>query len=289
MSDPPRIYVGVAAVHDLLFVVGGLEKGSGEARMVTVFDTKAGAWQTLDPLPAGFERPNVAGVGDKLYILGALESKQVLAYDVVQHTWSTKAAVPVDVPRGNAAVGVHCSKILLAGGAAKGLSDNGLNTGVRQKDFLSYDTATDTWEHLPDLALARGYAMGAVVGNLFWMIGGSSGVARTDETTSFDLTRMEWTDQPPPPLSVSSAGISVLGGRIYLLGGIATSSGMIGPGTFVLDPVKTTRDKVTPMTTPRFAMGAATIGGRIYVPSGVAAVGRPDNFQPVSTFEVFVP
>jgi hypothetical protein len=286
MPGPPRRYPGVAALGDRVFVVGGLE--APESTTVTAYDTKKGTWETLQPLPMAFQVPNVASVNGTLYVLGGLEQKATLAYDAAHDQWLPRAPVPVDRGRGQSAVGVWGSKILIAGGIIPGLSANGLRTGMRQHEVLAYDTASDSWESLPDLALTRGYCMGAVVGDRFWVMGGSSDFARTDDVTVLDLTTRAWVDQVPLPVSLSSAGVAVLGGRVYLLGGVATSNGTIGPATLVLDPVWKVFDQAALMITPRFGTGAAVVGGRIYVPSGVAATGT-DKFDPVPTLEAFTP
>ena len=56
----------------------------------------------------------------------------------------------------------------------------------------------------------------------------------------------------------------------------------------MLDPVFKVFDQAAIMLTPRFAMGAATVGGRIYVPAGVAA-SPGGMFDAVLTLEVFIP
>jgi N-acetylneuraminic acid mutarotase len=291
MPGMPRRYAGVAAVGSRLFVVGGI---AGEAQEVAAFDTGTKKWETLDPLPIPIPMPNVAGVGGKLYVLGGADTRKIevrdtFAYDPVMRMWTPRAPIPLEKGRGVAAVGVHGTKILLAGGILPGLSANMLTTGMRVKEFLAYDTATDSWEQLPDLALPRGYASGAVVGDVFWVIGGSTDFVRTDQVDAFDLKAGQWMDRPPPPQTLSSCPTAVFGGRIYVMGGIATGSGMIGSDTQVLEPSIGRWTTASAMTTPRFATGAATIGDRIYVPTGVAITMPPAGVAPVNTLEVFVP
>jgi N-acetylneuraminic acid mutarotase len=213
----------------------------------------------------------------------------VLEYDVDTRRWTPKASVPVARGRGAAAVAVNGTKILMAGGVTAGQSANMLNTGVRQKDFLAYDTVTDTWQKLPDLALPRGYAAGAVTGNLFWVLGGSTDFVRTDQRDAFDLKAGQWIDKPPLPVTLSSLAAATLGGRVYVIGGIATGTGMITSETRVLDPMTASLVSVAPMKTPRFAMGAAAIGGRIYVPGGAALINPPSGFGATDALEVYIP
>ncbi len=286
MPDPPRMYVGVAAVRERLFVVGGLGR-AGEGQVVQSYDPKSDRWEAHEKLPREFSMPNVAGVGGKLYVLGGLGIAEVMEYDLDTRRWTAKTPMP-GPGRGVAAVGVVGPKILLAGGITPGKSGNMLNTGMRLSELLAYDTAKDEWEVLPEMALPRGYAMGAVLGNQFWVAGGSSDFVRTDQVDVFDLAMRKWLDRPPLPFTLSSAGVGVIKGRIYLVGGIATSTGMIAPETLLLDPATAKWSIAAPMTTPRFATGAAALGDRIYVPGGSALVA-PDVYAAVTTLEVFTP
>jgi N-acetylneuraminic acid mutarotase len=289
MTGTPRFYVGVAAVGKKVFVVGGTSQTVPTAPLeVDAYDTVTGTWERIEALPERFQMPNVAGVGGKLFVLGAVDVTTTMAYDVATRTWSRRAPMPVDRGRGQAAVGVWGKKIIVAGGVIPGRSGNDLATGMRKSEVLSYDTEADEWETLPELALTRGYCMGAVLGDQFWVMGGSSDFVRTDDVTMLDLQTRTWEDQPALPITLSSAGVSVLNGRVYVLGGIATGTGTIGPATLYLDPASKTFGEAEVMLTPRFGMGAATVDGRIYVPAGIAAVGE-NRFAAVPTFEVFIP
>jgi N-acetylneuraminic acid mutarotase len=287
MPGTPRFYVGVAAVGPRIFVVGGFGAGP-ESKEVTAYDTATGTWEILEPLPTNFQMPNVAAVGGRLFVVGGLDQKAVVEYDATGKTWMSRPEVPVPRGRGQSAVGVWGNKILIAGGVIPGKSANGLNTGVRQHEVLALDTDTLTWETLPDLSLTRGYCMGAVIGDRFWVMGGSSDFVRTDDVTVLDLKTKTWMDQPMLPITLSSAAVSILGGKVYLIGGVATGTGTIGPATLVLDPQALRFDEASVMLTPRFGMGAATVGDRIYVPAGIAA-STATMFAPVPTLEVFIP
>jgi hypothetical protein len=104
-----------------------------------------------------------------------------------------------------------------------------------------------------------------VTGNLFWVLGtGSTDFVRTDQRDAFDLKGASGSTKPPLPVTLSSLAAATLGGRVYVIGGIATGTGiMITSETRVLDPLTASLVSVAPMKTPRFAMGAAAIGGRI--------------------------
>ncbi|HEX3697183.1 MAG TPA: hypothetical protein VH374_17540 [Polyangia bacterium] len=289
----PRFYTGVGAAGGKIYVVGGTLGGTAfdtaaERFSVEVFDPPTGAWSALPNLPNAFIIPNVTGVGDQLFILGSLDTNLVYTYDATANAWVAKHSLPITGGRGGAAVGVSGTTIYLAGGVVRGLSANMLDTGVRQSTLLAYDTTSDTWQTLPELPLAVGYATGAVVNNQLWVMGGSTDFARTDQVLSFDLAKQQWAAQAPLPVGLSSATGAAIGQHIFLIGGIATAIGRINGDTLQIDLATSAWSTLAPLPTPRFAMGAAVVGGKIYVPTGEASTG--DNvFGPSDAFEVFTP
>ncbi len=285
MPDPPRFYLGAAAVGDRVFVIGG--NLAPESTLAQAFDTTTRSWATLDPLPSPFTMPSVAAVGDRLFVLGGLGSPKTIEYDAQGH-WAPRAPMPLMGGRGAAAVGVWGTKIVIAGGILPGQSNNMLNTGVRQVDVVAYDTASDTWQTLAPMTVARGYSMGAVVGDEFWVFGGSTNDERTAAVQTLDLVANRWIDDAPLDRTLSSAAVGVVGNHIYMLGGVASAVGTVEPDTLLYAPGSGTLTALAPMTTPRFASAAAVTGGRIYVAGGTV-VASPTDVHAVATFDVFTP
>ncbi|MEA2701088.1 MAG: hypothetical protein QOI66_5359 [Myxococcales bacterium] len=290
----PRFYTGAAAAGGKLYLIGGTTGGvsfntAPERFAADVFDPVTSAWAELPPLPVAFIMPNVASVADQLFVLGGLDTNQTFVYDAANRAWVAKKPIPVTPGRGGAAVGVSGTTVYLAGGAVRGQSANMLNTGMRQSTLFAYDTVVDDWQTLAELPMAVGYATGAVVNNQLWVMGGSTDFSRTDQVWTFDIAGGQWTTKTDPlPVGLSSATADVLGGRIYLIGGIATSIGRINGDTLVLDLATETWTTMTPLPTPRFAMGSGVIDGRIYVPTGEAELSM-DMFGATPAFEVFTP
>ncbi len=292
MPSQPRFYVGVAGARGKVFVVGGFN--DGDDRAVHAYDIAGGIWMLLARLPMAFKMPNVASVGapgaERLLVLGGLENNQTVEYDFATDTWKSLAPAPVERGRGAAAVSVKGDKVLVAGGVLRGQSANALNTGKRVSEFLAYDTLTDKWEQLASLPIATGYAMGAVLGNEFWVMGGSTDFVRTDQVLVYDFGSNMWGTAPALPRSLSSAAVAVLRGKVFLTGGIATSVGMISPDCMVLDPSTGQWSTVAPVTTARFGMGAAVVGDKMYVPTGLAGgVTDPNAFAASPALEVYIP
>ncbi|HEX2881907.1 MAG TPA: hypothetical protein VHO25_20440, partial [Polyangiaceae bacterium] len=121
-----------------------------------------------------------------------------------------------------------------------------------------------------------------------WVMGGSDTNERTDRVSAYDIADQTWSDKPLLPVSLSSAASGILQGRIYVTGGIASSSGVISNLTFVFDAARQSWQGAAPMPTPRFAMGAAVVDDKLYVPTGIMGE-NPMSFVPVGTFEVFDP
>jgi N-acetylneuraminic acid mutarotase len=285
MPDPARYYLGAAAVRNTIYVIGG--NAGPNAAVFQAFDTTTGTWQTLPSLPTQFEMATIAAVGDRLFILGALSTTTTLEFDGQGH-WLPRAVMPLAGGRGAAAVGVWGTKIVLAGGVIPGLSNNGLRTGVRQVDVVAYDTATDSWQMLAPMPVAVGYAMGAVLGDRFWVMGGSTNDERTNAVHVLDLAANQWHDVPPTDRTLSNAAVGVVAGRMYVMGGIASVTGMVSPETLIFDDGTSALIALAPMLTPRFAAAAASLGGRIYIAGGEIVVSATD-IHPVTTFEVFTP
>jgi N-acetylneuraminic acid mutarotase len=281
----PRFYVGVGAAKEKVFVIGGFRPA--DAKLVNAFDTRTSTWATIKPLPSDYSLPNVATVNDRLFVLGGLENPNALEYDFAKDDWIPRKPMPVERGRAGAAVGVWGNTVLLAGGVVKGQSANNLNTGVRMDSFYAYDVSTDSWTTLDPMPWENGYAMGAVVGNLFWVFGGSTNFARTDEALVYDVPNKVWMKaNMKVPVSLSSGAAAVLGGRIILTGGIATGSGTINQDTLVLDPVTTAWSTIATLPTPRFAMGAAVVGNRFYVPTGLGEVPTAAMYDAMPAMEV---
>jgi hypothetical protein len=285
MPDPPRFYLGAAALGDRVVVIGG--NLMPESALVQAFDTKARTWQTLDPLPTPMTMPSVAAVGDRLFVLGGLASEATIEYGSDGH-WAARAPMPLKGGRGAAAVGVWGTKIVIAGGIIPGISNNGLSTGVRQVDVVAYDTATDAWQTLAPMPVAVGYSMGAVVGDQLWVFGGSTNDERTSAVETLDLVGNRWIGAPPLDRTLSSAAVGVIGDRIYLVDGVASAVGTVSTDTLLYARDTGTLTALAPTPNPRYAAAGAVVGGSLYVAGGTVVASLMDVHS-VTTFDVFTP
>jgi N-acetylneuraminic acid mutarotase len=287
LDELPRYYVGAAAAQGRIFMIGGLSDGPEESA-VHAYDVAGDSWERLADLPMPVPMPNVAAVGERLFVLGGMAVNEAFEYDFEQDAWLEIAPLPVNTAPGGAAVGVQGDTVFLAGGAIPGLSANLLNTGVRVNGFYAYDTVADTWERLVRLPIAVGYSMGAVIDGEFWVIGGSDNTERTARVNAYDIEAGTWSDKPLLPISLSSAAAGVLQGRLYVTGGIASSSGVISSVSYVFDVTNDSWRPVRAIPTPRFGMGAAVLDDELYVGLGIKGES-PSEFVAVGDLEVFNP
>lgn len=295
MPGPDRQYSGVAAVSERVVVVGGgwVGRPNDDAFSAVMFDTKMRKWTDLPRLPRDYRMANVAAVGDRLFVLGGYERKETLEFDFTKNAWVDRAPLPFAAGRGSASVAVWKDKIILAGGVSPGMSASMINTGRREKEVLLYDPATDKYTMLPDVPLARGYAMGAVRGDEFWVMGGSTEIERTAAVDVLDLTSMKWTQKKDMPKKLSSSAIAVAGDRFIIAGGLSAGVGRDSPmdiidTTWSFDPTREEWTELNPMLVPRYATGGALVGNQFFVPGGVARTTRgPGLYAPTVVMESF--
>lgn len=94
-----------------------------------------------------------------------------------------------------------------------------------------------------------------------------------------------WTTKLSMPTARDKHGIGVVGGKIYVIGGYKSGSGVLDT-VEVYDPASDTWEIKTPMPTPRFGLGIAVVNGKIYAIGG--KYGLKDS-SPTDVVEVYNP
>jgi N-acetylneuraminic acid mutarotase len=266
-----RQEVGVVALGSRVFVIGG--QGPNGAK-VEAFDTVTGKWEAHANLPFVVDHPNVAAVGDKLYLLGGTQTARVFEYTpgapAAQRRWLERRTMPT--ARAAAATAAIGTKVYVAGGQRGGDSFRTLE---------AYDTATDTWDtSLPPLpGPGRNHVPGAAVDGIFYVIGGRTGGPATglqSRVDAFDPATGRWSTRAPMPTARGGAGAGVVGGFIVVVGGEGNSargSQGVFPQVEAYDPAANRWLALPAMRSPRHGMGAAGIGNKLYVPAGALRQG----------------
>ncbi|KAJ7263923.1 hypothetical protein C8J57DRAFT_1333170 [Mycena rebaudengoi] len=198
--------------------------------------------------------------------------------------------MPAGTARGAAAVGVHGHTVYLAGG----LLELNLITGAQPSSAAvsAFNTLTRRWSVLPSLPEARDHVGGAVIGNMFFVVGGRvNGVPNVRDTVfALDLNAvgLGWVEKAHMPTARGGLSTAVIGDRIYTFGGEGDAN-LVPNGVYnnveVYCAGEDRWEVLPPMPHPRHGTNAASIAGRIYIPGGGNVTGaglqsHTDFFSP---------
>lgn len=204
--------------------------------------------------------------------------------------WSHPA--PLDIARSHPAVATYKGKIYVFGGG--GPSFKSLNSTV------CYNPVDDSWSTCRDMPTLRSGTMAATIGDRIYVMGGGF---RQDNGMFQFLTTVEiytpetdsWEQGPNLIMPHDYPAVAVLDSTIYILGGHHPDATQGGPKTDPgfdfcerLDAASNDRwEAIAPLPTPRFALSAVTVGGKILAMGGVAF--RPEGFNNFTTIELYDP
>lgn len=281
----PTQETAVVAAGGKVYVLGGFHPDHGVVDAVQIFDPAACTWSMGPALPKPVHHANAAVVDGVIYVVGAMQAlsftaiPDVWAWNPATSTaWTVKAPMPSGTQRGSSAVGVIDGKIYVAGGLR----------GGAVTDVSVYDPVADTWTPLPALPIARDHGCGGVLGGKLYVAGGRAGAITSNAPTVFELAPGGgWTERAPMPTGRGGTACGVIADRLIVVGGEgnpAVASGVF-PEVEAYDAAANTWATLPPMPTPRHGMGAAVIGGALYVPGGATQQG----FGATATHEVLTP
>jgi N-acetylneuraminic acid mutarotase len=300
IAGGPRQEHAAAALAGEVYVVGGIRpdpvSGFVTVPDVEVYDPRRDTWRTAAPLPVAMNHPNLAAAGGKLYVLGGLSGgaswqalRDSFVYDPATDRWTSLPPMPAGTERGSAAVGVRGGTIYLAGGMRTLTpTPGGLQDTVDQ--VHAYDVRGRRWHALPSLPQARDHVGGAVVGGIFYVLGGRDRgqVNVRDTVYAFDPRTRRWTERAPMPTARGGIATAVVGDRIYTFGGegnVVDGVNTVFDQTEAYDTRRDRWQRLAPMPVPRHGTAAATVGDTVYIPGGgVLGGGAPvdvnDAYRP---------
>lgn len=298
---PPRENFTAMEVNGRIYVFGGQKPTAvhsittnGEdvaLHSVSEYDPLADAWTPKADMPTARSNATAAAINGKVYVVGgyAPPNGQVFflaleVYDPSSDTWDTSKA-PMLYPCWSGAVGVINGILYVAGGT--GFESDRVYPNILQ----AYDPATDTWTRKSDMPTARSVAGGAVVNNLFYVIGGQGDGAALATVEAYDPTTDTWTTKAPMNVARSYYGApEVLNGEIYVAGGFVNGTTEIGTSTDSVEsynPTSNSWRSHTPLLTTRQASAVGTANGHLYVIGGAfpgaAIQGQQFLYQIVAT------
>lgn len=286
LARGPTQETATVAVGTKFYVLGGFDENVAVLDTVQVFDTESCAWALGPALPRPVHHINATTVGSTIWVTGAMET---LNFVSVGHVWSWDAssaamawtvhpAMPTNTQRGGSVAGAIGTTIYVAGGLRNG--------AVAEASAL--ETTTGMWTPLPPLPAIRDHGCGGVIGGKLYVVGGRAGNINARTGTVEEYTPgSTWVTRAAMPTARGGTACGVIGDRIIVVGGEgnpATSSGVFSE-VEAYTPATNTWETLTPMISPRHGMGAAVVGGRLYVPGGAdkqafGAVATHDTFTP---------
>jgi len=187
------------------------------------------------PLPVLAGRPTTVAYKGQVYAFGGLRipdqpstSAEVqpvplakaLRYDPAKDAWTELSPMPA--PRGGAVAAAVGDYIYVIGGLDK--------NGDFRSEVFRYDPAHDHWEsaRLANMPTGRAWAVAAVVNHEIYVIGGEGsgffGSKALDSVQVFNPEAGRWHDGPDLPTARKDAGVAVVAGRIYVIGGYGEKS-----------------------------------------------------------------
>ena len=228
-------------------------------------------------------------IGGEIEVFGERSVAIVEVYDPKTDTWERR----IDMPTARAGVVtlVVDGKIYAIGGAELKKFQAG-QSFKRLPVVEMYDPITDTWTQKADMPALRGGDACVVDGKIYLIGGYSEKQARSEIVDVYDPTTDTWARAKSMNHARSGAAISVVNGKIYVMGGTGWPQIPNHPGPFlssaeVFDPETDRWTEIIEMPTAKTGHTASVINGKIYVIGGFFWGNGP--FMYLSTVEIYDP
>ncbi|XP_075995447.1 kelch-like protein 31 [Genypterus blacodes] len=214
----------VAVMDGLLYVAGGEDQNDARNQAkhavstLSRYDPRFNTWLHLASMKQRRTHFSLAASGGRLFAIGGRNVEGLLAttesYLPSSNTWQLRA--PMEVPRC-----CHSSTTLPSGDI---LVTGGYINCAYSRSVARYSVETDSWSEKAPLETPRGWHCSSTLGGKVYVVGGSQlgpGGERVDVLSVEVLTPESgtWSRAAPLPLGVSTAGLSPLAEKLYLLGG----------------------------------------------------------------------
>jgi N-acetylneuraminic acid mutarotase len=214
-------------VDNQIYVVGG-NGGSIYANSLLMYDIETDTWATKTNLSIYVYAADtlrdyaIAAIDGKIYLMGGGESSTIqrtnYMYDTLTNTWTTKKTIPAAIS--NHTLTSVGDKIYLIGG----------ETTTVQKTVRLYDPQTDSWTTKANAPVALSNHKSVLVDNQIYVVGGNAGSIAANSLLMYDMETDTWATKTNLSIYVYAAdtlyyyAIAAIDGKIYLMGGIASST-----------------------------------------------------------------
>ncbi len=292
--EPDEELSAVAAAGKL-YVIGGW--GDGKARgLAYEYDPATDRWSKKRSMPRPAHHVALASVNGKIYAFGGFVApvNTVMpvggSWEPIADAWQFDPAIdswtplaPLPGKRGSAIAAEVAGKIYVIGGVTtmEGFEDPFFTAFGPARVLATndlYDPATNTWESRKAMSVPRNHAFSGAVNGKIYVIGGRTGhgfilsSTNTDVIEEYDPASDTWSllkERMPNARSGGASGTD--GRRIYVAGGEASATELVGPFRVVesYDPATNSWMTLPSMPMPRHGVAGAVIGNRFHLVSGI--------------------
>ena len=245
-------------------------------------------WTAKTAMPTARIGFSTSVVNGKIYAIGGASSltgtyyATVEEYDPATDTWTRKANMPT--ARNGLATAVVHGKIYVVGGEPRAQAS--------LRTVEEYDPVTDAWASKASMPTPRTFHCACAVSGKMYVLGGvTAGVSNTNWNPAgldvYDAATDTWATKGPIPTPRSGAGVCVVNGRIYLIGGVIGSLHSTPVSTVEeYDPTTGTWATKAPMPTARMFLSTSVLNGKVYAAGGgvwnAAIFSRVERYNPVA-------
>jgi Kelch motif len=189
---------------------------------------------------------------------------KVQAYNVATNTWTIRAPLPMPLYSTNGA-GVINGKIYVSGGVASYRN--------HRAELYMYDPATNTWSRKHDMPLPSWRGVTGVINGRLYVLPGCA-QSNVDDCLlqvplvfyRYNPVTDRWTSLPAP-LSRRIDGVAgVIGGKLYVAGGVDGTHA--ASHVHVFDPTTNQWTSKASIPAGQFGAAGAALAGKLYVIGG---------------------
>lgn len=242
-----------------IYIAGGRSVPGGKPSVdeILSYDPGTDTWSFAFTMPRGLLAPVAEALGDRVFVTnggegGSFPRNLQSWWAPLESPWRTAAAMPTAL--GEVAAGVIDGRLYVVGEGSQA-------TQV-------FDLGTGAWRPLHDAAQRPGggnHQAAEVVDGELYLLGGL-GTLMPEAVQVYDPRTNAWRLGPPMPFAAGSSASAVIGGRIYVAGGIRGDSTTALAAS--LDPRTGEWRMIAPMPRGRNHAASATDGRRLYVFGG---------------------
>ncbi|WP_224484038.1 Kelch repeat-containing protein [Robertkochia aurantiaca] len=276
-----------AVLNQNIHVAGGLiadTRITGDSSHHLVYNSRENTWGMAAKLPESRHHLQLASFSGKLYGFGGFRMRapdevwvmqdQTWIYDPGADKWTT--GTPAPVKHGETVAGVINDRIHIVGGRYPKAGGNSVYSDHTDTGHhLVYDPESDSWDQAAPAPTARNSAAGAVIGDLFYVVGGRtvSGGNVTDLEV-YDPREDTWRKAAPIPQAQGGLAAASVNGKLYAFGGeYFDDGGGVYKQCWKYNPEADSWEPSVSMRSPRHGLAGTAIGNTIYAMGGALKAG----------------